>query len=481
MSRVHHILGSGKVHQVPLTHDGDEPTHSANIFKVLDNGPKIEDPKYWEYLQFCLDEYSKDVLSGNVPRTAEFIVRGPFGYAPIFKNPEAVPKHQRPFPHLGERGEALGEIMKRNLHVRGWLEEVSGGSDWSSPPFTVPEPVPADSPLLDKWRLVIDFRYPNSQTREDQAPLPLIEDMLEKHESHRIFSVLDLKHGFHQMPLHPDDRYLTAMPTPFGTLQWKVLPMGVKNGPAQFQRLMDWILQHRRLDKKDEDGNWKFVYDPLKNVSIYIDDLILGSPDIHSHFDDLRQLLESLRNWFIACGGQAKDENQLFVTQVEFCGQILSNGTQRPSPGAFMAIEKWPRPQTVTQLRSFLGVCNFYHVYIRNYAHLAAPLQDVLKVGKQAGRKGSKVKVNWCTEHDASFQALKDAVCGIRDLRLYEPDHPFYLRCDASDVAVEAALQQYDRVAGNNFPIGFWSRKPTEGQQKWTPREKDLGGSSCMV
>ena len=199
VSRVHHILGSGKVHQVPLTHDGDQATHSANIFKVVDNGPKIEDPKFSEYLQFGLDEFSRDVLSRNVPRTDEDIVRGPFGYARIFKKPEAVPKHQRPFPYLGERGEALGEIVKRNLHVRGWLEEVCGGSDWSSPPFTVPKPVPADSPRFDNWRLVIDFRYLNSQTREDQAPLPLIEDMLEKHESHQIISVLDLKHGFHQM------------------------------------------------------------------------------------------------------------------------------------------------------------------------------------------------------------------------------------------------------------------------------------------
>ena len=215
------------------------------------------------------------------------------------------------------------------------------------------------------------------------------------------------------------------------------------------------------------------MYDPLKKASIYIDDLILGSPDIHTHFEDLRQLLEGLRNWFIVCEGQAKDKNQLFVTQVEFCGQILSNGIRRPSPGAFMAIEKWPRPQTVTQLRSFLGVCSYYHVYIRNYAHLVGLLQDLLKVGKQAGRKGSKVKVNWCTEHDASFQALKDAVCGIRDLRLYKPDHPFYLRCDASDVAVGAALEQYDPVAGKIVPICFWSRKLTEGQRKWTSREKE--------
>ena len=123
----------------------------------------------------------------------------------------------------------------------------------------------------------------------------------------------------------------------------------------------------------------------------------------------------------------------MFVTQVEFCGQILSNGTRRPSPGAFMVIAKWPRIETVTQLCSFLGVSNHYHIYILNYANVAAPLQELLKVGKQAGRNGSRVKVHWCQEHDVAFQALKDAVCGITDLRLYKPDKPFYLRCDASD------------------------------------------------
>ena len=72
----------------------------------------------------------------------------------------------------------------------------------------------------------------------------------------------------------------------------------------------------------------------------------------------------------------------MFLTKVEFCGHILSNGTRQLSPGAFMAIEKWPRPEAVTPLRTFLRVSNHYHIYIRNYANLGAPLQELLTVGK---------------------------------------------------------------------------------------------------
>ena len=95
--------------------------------------------------------------------------------------------------------------------------------------------------------------------------------------------------------------------------------------------------------------------------------------------------------------------------------------------GDLLRVPSWPLtygldPKQSTQPRSFPGVCNCYHVYIRNYVHLEGPFQDLLKVGKQAGRKGSKVKINWCTDHDASFQALKDAVCGIRDLRCINPN-----------------------------------------------------------
>ena len=137
------------------------------------------------------------------------------------------------------------------------------------------------------------------------------------------------------------------------------------------------------------------------------------------------------------------------------------------------ALELWERPQTVTQLRTFLGVCNYYHIYICNYAHLARPLQELLKVGKQEGKKGSRVKVNWQQVHQQSFDDPKKAVLNIRALNLYNPDAPFYLRCDARDWAVGCTLEQYDPKAKKNFPVAFWSKRLAPGQKKWSPREKE--------
>ena len=103
-----------------------------------------------------------------------------------------------------------------------------------------------------------DFRDLNAATVDDAHPLPRIEDILQRQGSCKIWSVLDLKSGYHQMPLKPEHRHLTCMSTPRGTLQWKVLVMGLKNGNAMFQRMMEWVLREH------------------ENADPYVDDIIVG-------------------------------------------------------------------------------------------------------------------------------------------------------------------------------------------------------------
>jgi hypothetical protein len=104
----------------------------------------------------------------------------------------------------------------------------------------------------------------NSQTKDDPFPLPLIEELITKQSMNRIWSIFDLEDGFHQMHLHPESQEYTAFVTPHGVYQWTVLPMGVKNGPAMFQRMIQWALRD------------------LPFVMIYIDDLLVGTPEYHS-------------------------------------------------------------------------------------------------------------------------------------------------------------------------------------------------------
>ena len=124
----------------------------------------------------------------------------------------------------------------------------------------------------------------------------------------------------------------------------------------------------------------------------------------------------------------------------------------------------------MTGLRSFLGFCNWYHEYIVMFAEVAAPLMGMLKVPAGQGKKGSKAQLKWTAEAEHAFEELKRRLLGRLELELVDPDAPFVIRCDASDYAVGACLEQ-PTSDGKMRPVAFWSRKLTSGQRKgWSPR-----------
>ena len=137
-------------------------------------------------------------------------VRGPYGEAKIRLKPDPRVYRHREFALRGQRKEAMEKILREFIE-RGWLEPCH--SEWASPCFVVPKKVAGE------WRLVVDYRGLNAQTQHDSYTLPLIEDMLQKKHQQRIFTVIDLKHGYHQMPLAEESRACTAMSTPLGPLK----------------------------------------------------------------------------------------------------------------------------------------------------------------------------------------------------------------------------------------------------------------------
>ena len=167
-------------------------------------------------------------------------------------------------------------------------------SEWCSAPFTVPKSPPADQSSIDAWRLVVDYRAPNAATVPDAHPLPLIEKEVAARAKGKLFTVLDLRHGFHQMPLRKEDRHLPAMCTPCGTVQWTVLPMDLKNAPWMFQKMMETILfqKHKSLDLQEF-------------CSIYIDDLLIATP-LGKNFDECLKLHEEQVRKVLEVLGAAK-------------------------------------------------------------------------------------------------------------------------------------------------------------------------------
>ena len=193
-------------------------------------------------------------------------VRGPYGEAKIRLKPDPRVYRHREFALRGERKEAMEKILREFIE-RGWLEPCH--SKWASPCFVIPKKVAGE------WRLVVDYRGLNAQTQHDSYTLPLIEDMLQKQHRRRIFTVIDLKHGYHQMPLADESRACTAMSTPLGPLQWKVMPMGVTNGNAAFQRMLENLLE------------------PVRDCADpFVDDVIIAFEDPSMSYDELLEAHE---------------------------------------------------------------------------------------------------------------------------------------------------------------------------------------------
>ena len=267
---------------------------------------------------------------------------------------------------------------------RGWV--VPSKSEWTSQAFVLPKPATKNGEK--QWCLVLDYRYLNSQTKDDPFPLPLIEDLITKQSANRLWSIFDLEDGFHQIHLDPASQEYTAFVTPNGVYQWTVLPMGVKNGPAKFQRMIAWVLRD------------------VQNVMVYIDDVLVGTPQPASDFRILEKDKASLPpcaysvpsivllHYLHVCAtmkafGQhclfvKGAKMYLFMIIIKFCGHILTDGRRLAIPRKLDALCKWtPKCMTrVTHLKQFLRLAQYYAIYMKDFAKLAVPLTRQLKTGK---------------------------------------------------------------------------------------------------
>ena len=362
-------------------------------------------------------------------------VRRPYGEAKIRLKPDPRVYRHWEFALRSERKEAMEMILREFIH-RGWLEPCH--SEGASPCFVVPKKVAGE------WRLVDDYRCLNAQTQPDSYTLPLIEDMLQKQFRRRIFAVTDLKHGYHQMPLAEEPCACSAMSTPLGPLQWKVMTMGVTNSNAAFQRVLENLL------------------DPVRDCAdSFVDDMIIASGDpsmssdeqVEAHERDVTRVLDVLIRHKLT---GSSDKATIAVSE-------LGDGQRKPIPGKIAAIEQWKKPRTESELRAYLGFCNYYSGYIRMYAEYAAAMT----------RKGSKKALVWNEESDHAFEGMKQALLSAVGLHLVDPDRGFVLHTDASDYAIGAVLAQVPDDA-RHVPVAFWSRVLAEGQRRsWTPREKE--------
>ena len=311
---------------------------------------------------------------------------------------------------------------------------------------------PAGSPVLfvkkgDKsLRLCVDYRKLNAITKTNKTALPIIRDMLPRAAGSKVFSKIDLKSAFNLIRIKPGKEYLTAFRTKYGHYQYVVMPFGLKNAPGCFQAFINSIFG----DLID------------RGVLVYIDDLLLYTDTIEEHEKLLEEVFERLARHSLKVNPK---KVELFRKQVAFLGHLISENGIEMDPKKLQAIEDWEFPLTVKGIQSFLGLCNYYRLFIPSFAKISAPLVDL-----------TRKTADWTSTSEAqkAFIHLKELFKAKLVLSDPNPDEQFYLEMDASDYAIGGALHQRDPETGHLRPLGFYSRKLTSCEQNYDIHDKEL-------
>jgi Reverse transcriptase (RNA-dependent DNA polymerase) len=226
--------------------------------------------------------------------------------------------------------------------------------------FIRPSRSPHGAPVLfvckkdGSLRLCVDFRGLNKISRKDRYLLPLISDLLDAPNKAHIYSKIDLRHTYHLVRIADGDEWKTAFRTCYGSFEWLVMPFGLSNAPAAFQRFMNNIF----ADLLDI------------CIIIYLDNILIYSKDLASHKDHVREVLKRL--WKHGLYAQ-EDKCGFHKTSVEFLGFILTPKGLVMADDKVKAIQDWPEPRKVKDIQSFLGVANFYQRFIFLFRRLGLP------------------------------------------------------------------------------------------------------------
>ena len=311
-------------------------------------------------------------------------------------------------------------------------------SPWSSPLHMVQK-------QDGSWRPCGDYRLLNAKTVPDRYPVPNVHDLSARLHGCKFFTKLDLVKGYYQVPMHPDDIPKTCVVTPFGAYEWLFMPFGLRNAGNTFQRMMD------RLGVD------------LPFVFIYLDDILIASPDMATHERHIRQVLERLRQF----GLIINPAKCLWAKKsVPFLGHEVTAGGITPLDRHVDAVKHFPTPTDVPSLQRFLGLVNYFRRFIPAAASLLAPLTDALK--STAGG------FTWTPAMEHSFAAAKDALTSATVLRHPDQTADVSLAVDASSTHVGGVLQQWDVKAAAWAPLGFWSKKLGSAERNYSTFDREL-------
>ncbi|KAJ9682680.1 hypothetical protein PVL29_018578 [Vitis rotundifolia] len=373
-----------------------------------------------------LQEY-EDVFPNNVPSGLPPI-RG-IEHQIDFVPSATIPKRPAYKSNLEETKELQRQVEE--LLTKGHVRE-------SMSPCAVPVLL---GPKKDgTWRMCVDCKAINNITVKYRHSIPRLDDILDELHGSCVFTKIDLKSGYHQIRMKEGDEWKTTFKTKYGLYEWLVMPFGLTNAPSTFMRLMNHALR-------------EFIG---KFVVVYFDDILVYSKNLDEHINHLHCVLAVLRKEKLYANLK---KCSFCMDKVVFLGYVVSAKGIEMDEEKVKAIKEWPTPKSITEIRSFHGLANFYRRFVKDFSTLAAPLIEIVK--KSVGFK-------WGSEQDRAFNEIKERLCGAPLLALPDFSKTFEIECDASGIGIGVVLMQEKR------PIAYFSEKLNRATLNYPTYDKEL-------
>ena len=335
-----------------------------------------------------------------------------------------------PIPHINK--ETFRKEITR-LEELGVLSPVKQ-SEWGAPVFIIPK-------KNGTVRFITDFRKLNAMTERETYPLPRIMDTMQQMEGFQFASALDLNMGYYTIQVHPESKDYLTIVTEFGKFRYNTIPMGLANSCDIFQAKVTELL-----------GD-------IEMVKCYIDDiLVLSKGTFQDHIDKLSQCFERIRKAGLKLNGE---KCHFGLKEIPYLGYIITQDGIKPDPKKIEAVMNITQPETVKDLRAYIGLVQYYRDMWQRRSHILSPLTEQCK-----GR--SKQPLKWTTEMIQAFEESKQMVAKETVLNYPDWTIPFDIHTDASDKQLGAVISQ----RGN--PLAFYSRRLTKAQRNYTTTEKEL-------
>ena len=339
--------------------------------------------------------------------------------------PTRVPPRRIPAHFQDEVRKQLDDML-----AKGIIEESN--SPWMAPAVFARK-------TSGELRLCVDYRALNKKTVSDAYPIPLVDEVQDQLSGSTIFSTLDLRCGYWQMPVHESDQQKTPGPG-LGLFEFKRMPFGLSNAPSSFQRMMNKLFRD------------------LPFVTTYIDDILVHSSEERTHRQHLHKVFDRLREAGLTLRGS---KCHIGISEVSYLGHVFSAQGMRPDEGKVRRVQEWPVPTDVMAVKQILGLASYYHRYIQNFAEIARPLNNLAQ---------KNTPFMWSPECEAAFQTLK-AKLTTSPILAYPNLGPsastFELHTDASNNGLGAVLEQDERV------IAYASRTLTKSEKNYSVIQKE--------